>query len=101
MDAFEISPDVLVALEALCRRFAVIELALFGSGARDELTPESDLDLLVTFVGGATVTFSTLARFQREAEALLGRPVDVVPRSGLKEPIREQVLASSKVLYAA
>lgn len=101
MEVFHISPEALGALEEVCRRYAVTELAVFGSAVRGELTPESDLDLLVTFVEGALVTFSTLARFQREAEEILGRSVDVVPRSGLKEEIRAQVIASSRVLYAA
>ena len=45
--------------------------------------------------------FLTLARLQRELEARLGRRVDVVPRQGLKPLIRDVVLASSRVLYAA
>jgi len=101
VSSFQIEPGTLDALSALCRRFAVTELALFGSAARGELTPDSDVDLLVSFAEGVTVTFSTLARFGREAEAVLGRPVDVVPRSGLKASIRDEVLASAKVLYAA
>lgn len=101
MSTFYLSPETHEALATLCRRHRVTELSLFGSALRGDLTPESDIDLLVTYAQGETVTFSRLARFGREAEAILGRQVDVVPRAGLKESIREEVLASSRVLYAA
>ena len=88
-------------LESICRRYQVRELALFGSTLSPEQSPESDVDLLVTFQPTARVTFSTLARMQRELEALLGRKVDLVPKDGLKQVIRDHVLATARVLYAA
>ncbi len=84
-----------------CRQNLVHELALFGSGQGQDYRPDSDLDLLVSFQPAARVTFLTLARMQRELEALLGRKVDLVPKDGLKSVIREHVLASARVLYAA
>jgi predicted nucleotidyltransferase len=47
------------------------------------------------------VTFLTLARMQRELEALLGRKVDLVPKDGLKPIIRDHILAAARVLYGA
>jgi uncharacterized protein len=88
-------------LESICRRYLVRELALFGSILHPDRLPESDVDLLVTFQPGARVTFTTLARMQRELEALLGRKVDLVPKDGLKPVIRDHVLATARVLYAA
>lgn len=88
-------------LEGLCRRYDVREFALFGSVVRKEHTPRSDVDLLVSFEPNARVTFTTLARMQREIEALLGRKVDLVPKDGLKPVIRDHVLATARVLYAA
>ena len=44
----------LAQLEELCRRYQVRELSLFGSAARGELRPESDIDLLVEFLPEAT-----------------------------------------------
>lgn len=88
-------------LADFCRRYGVRELALFGSRASGEAKPDSDVDLLVSFEPGVRVTFLTLARMQRELEALLGRSVDLVPKDGLKPVIRDQVLASARVLYAA
>jgi len=84
-----------------CRRHKIRELALFGSMLGTNHGPDSDIDLLVTFEPAARVTFLTLARMQRELETLLGRAVDLVPRDGLKPVIRNQILATARVLYAA
>ena len=88
-------------LTEFCKSNHVQELALFGSAVRDELSDESDFDFLVTFEAGARVGFLTLARMQRELEELLGRKVDLVPKGGLKPVIRDSVLATARVLYAA
>lgn len=88
-------------LASICRRYQVRELALFGSTLRRADCPESDVDLLVSFHPDARITFTTLARMQRELEALLGRKVDLVPKDGLKPVIRDHVLATARVLYAA
>jgi len=88
-------------LTNFCRRYQVRELALFGSMLRPDSGPDSDIDLLVSFEPAARVTFLTLAKMQRELETLLGRAVDLVPKDGLKPVIRNQILATARVLYAA
>ena len=88
-------------LAEFCRRYQVHELALFGSMLRKAPRPDSDVDLLVSFAPGARVTFLTLAKMQRELEAMVGRNVDLVPKDGLKPAIRDHVLATARVLYAA
>jgi predicted nucleotidyltransferase len=97
-DALDISQE---ELAAVCRRFQVRELALFGSMLREDHSPESDVDLLVSFQPAARVTLITLARLQRELEAVLGRKVDLVSKDGLKAVIRDHVLATARALYAA
>jgi predicted nucleotidyltransferase len=79
----------------------VRELSLFGSALRDDFRPDSDLDLLVEFEPGARVGFLLLGKMERELEGLLGREVDLVPKGGLKPLIRQAVLDSARVLYAA
>jgi hypothetical protein len=99
-----IDPDRDLPMEAikdLCGRYQVRELALFGSALRTDFDARSDLDLLVEFKAEAEVAFITLARMQRELSAVLGRRVDLVPKVGLKPRIREAVLSSAQVLYAA
>jgi uncharacterized protein len=88
-------------LAAICRRYQVKELSLFGSALRGDFGPDSDVDLLVEFEPSAQVGFMTLSRMQREFAALVGRRVDLVPKRGLKEKIRRDVLDSAEVIYAA
>lgn len=58
------------------------------------------MDVLVEFEPAAQIGFITLSRMRRELAELLGRPVDLVPREGLKPKIREAVLSSAEVVYA-
>ncbi len=87
-------------IAALCRRYRVRELSLFGSALRDDVRPDSDLDLLVLFDPEAEVGFLELAGLRRELASLLGRSVDLVPKRGLKPIIRDEILASARLLYA-
>ncbi len=84
-----------------CRQNFIQELSLFGSAVTDKFGSDSDYDLLVTFSPNARIGFLALARMRRELTQLLGRPVDLVPKAGLKPAIRDQVLQSSRLLYAA
>jgi predicted nucleotidyltransferase len=77
----------------LSEQFGVSSLALFGSVARGEATPESDIDLLVEF--DRPVGLFELFALQDSLEALFGRPVDVGTARGLKERIRPKVLAEA------
>ena len=88
-------------IEAFCRRNKISRLELFGSAARDDARPDSDLDFLVEFEAGARVGFLTLGRVKEELEAITGRRVDLVPRNGLKPLIRDQVLAGARGVYSA
>jgi len=86
---------------AFCRRHHIRRLAVFGSAVRDDFGPESDVDVLVDFDPAARVGFIALARAARELSELLGRHVDLVPQSGLKPLIRDEVLSEAEVLFAA
>jgi predicted nucleotidyltransferase len=87
-------------MKALCKRYGVRELALFGSALRKNVSAH-DIDLLVEFEPDAEVGFMTLARMQRELSEVLNRKVDLVPKEGLKPLLRDSVLSSAKVLYEA
>ncbi len=88
-------------LADLCRKYRVQELSIFGSALRDDFRPDSDIDLLVEFEPDSHPTLMTLAGMQIELEELLGRDIDLVPKGGLKPLIRQSVLDSSEVLFAA
>lgn len=88
-------------LADICRRYQVKELSLFGSAVRGELRPESDIDLLVEFLPEARLGLLRYSALTREISVLLGRPVDLVGKEGLKPRVRPTVLAEACVLYAA
>ena len=88
-------------IAGFCQRHRISSLSVFGSVLRDDFSPGSDIDVLVEFEPGAQVGFLALSRMQRELSELLQRPVDLVPRNGLKPRIREAVLSSAEVVYAA
>jgi hypothetical protein len=85
----------------ICARFHVKELALFGSVLRPDFRSGSDVDILVEFEAGARVGLLRFIELQEELEKVIGRKVDLVPKKGLKPLIRDEVLASAEVLYAA
>jgi predicted nucleotidyltransferase len=89
------------AIARICARHHVAELSVFGSTARGNAGPESDIDLLVTFQPNAAVGLVAFNRLRRELEDTLGRRVDLVPKDGLKPIIRNEVLAEAQILYAA
>ncbi|MDX1387547.1 MAG: nucleotidyltransferase family protein [Acidobacteriota bacterium] len=97
-ERLNVSPELLAAL---CTRYKVRELAVFGSAARGESGRDSDVDLLVVFEDGAEVGLLKLSGLQRELAHLFGRRVDLVPKDGLKPVLRDEVLAEAEVLYAA
>lgn len=84
-----------------CRKWNVTEFAVFGSALRDDFGPDSDVDVLVTFAPDARVGLITLGKMEIELGELLGRKVDLVRKGGLESMIRDHVLATSQVLYAA
>ncbi|MCY4056101.1 MAG: nucleotidyltransferase family protein [Cyanobacteria bacterium MAG CAR3_bin_5] len=74
---------------ALAQRFGVVDLALFGSFARDQATDASDVDILVQFDGPADWRRHFGA--QAYLEHLLDRPVDMATRTEIREEIRPYV----------
>jgi predicted nucleotidyltransferase len=90
------------ALMALAARYGIQELALFGSVLRDDFTPASDVDVLVTFAPGSPVrSLLDVIAVQEDLTALLGRPVDLVQPHLLHRFIRDRVLAERRTLYVA
>jgi len=77
---------------AIASRHHASRVRLFGSAARGDDRPDSDIDLLVDFDDGSSLF--DLMRMSRELEALLGRAVDVVSAGGLKTRDRA-ILAES------
>jgi predicted nucleotidyltransferase len=89
-------------LAALCRKYHVRRLGLFGSTARGEAAPGSDVDLLVEFEPGRAPSFWAEPEMRDAFGALFGRRVDLVPPAVLENPYRRKsILRDLKVLYEA
>lgn len=88
-------------LADLCRSYHVRELSVFGSAARGDMRPDSDIDLLVEFSADAGIDLVDHAGLMLELSRLLGRNVDLVSKKGLKPLIRNSVLDEARILYAA
>ena len=92
-------------IAALCNRWQVVELALFGSVLRDDFGPESDVDVLVRFEPGAKHTLLDIVQMQEELSATLGRKADLVERTAVEQSAnyirRRAILKSAETIYAA
>jgi predicted nucleotidyltransferase len=78
----------------LREQFGVDSIALFGSVARQEPRPDSDIDVLVEF--GRPITLFDLVAVQQYLEQCLdGRRVDVVPRDSIYPAFRDSILAGA------
>jgi len=85
-----------------CRKWQIVEFALFGSVLREDFGPESDVDVLVVFAPGAGHGLFELARMEEELASIFGRKVDLVERGAVRNPFRRRaILSNLLVLYAA
>ncbi|HEX2187891.1 MAG TPA: nucleotidyltransferase family protein [Longimicrobiaceae bacterium] len=71
----------------------ITSLSLFGSVARDEAGPESDVDLLVEFED--VVDLFEFVRVKLQLEGILGRRVDLVTPRALKRQLRKRILGEA------
>jgi len=86
------SPEFAGAAARICHRYHIRRLGLFGSAARRELTPESDVDLLVEFEQGRAPALSGLMALQQDVTRFLGRKADVATGSILNNPFRRRAI---------
>ena len=78
---------------AIAHRYGARNVRVFGSVARGEARPDSDIDFLVEMEPGRSLF--DLGGMLYELQELLGVQVDVVTRNGLRARIREQVLGEA------
>ena len=86
-------------IEELCRKNRVRELSLFGSRSRGDERPESDFDLLVEFLPDAGIGLIEYSRMQIDLSEILDTKVDLVTKKGLKDYVRDNVLADATPIY--
>jgi predicted nucleotidyltransferase len=97
-------PDDRIA--EFCRKWNVAEFALFGSVLREDFRPDSDVDVLVSFLSyESTPSLFEHIDMQDELESIFGRPVDLVSKRGVEKSEnrfrKKAILDSARVVYAA
>lgn len=91
------------AVAALCRKYGVKRLAVFGSATTTAFDPErSDVDFFLEFLACDADSLQRYFGLEEELEALLGRPVDLVPAKALENPyFAAEARRTVTELYAA
>jgi len=79
---------------AIAHKNGVHNVRIFGSVARGDAHPDSDIDFLVNLDAGRSLL--DLARLLRELQTLLGHNVDIVTEAGLRQRIRPRVLKEAR-----
>ena len=83
------------AFPALQEAYGLSSIDIFGSVARNEALPGSDIDLLVNFQPGRVCGYFGFFRLQKELESILGTHVDLVTPDALKEQLKASILAEA------
>lgn len=84
------------AIRDVTARHKAMNPRVFGSVARGEDGPDSDLDILVDGLPG--MTLFDLGGLQAEMEELLACQVDIVTADGLKARMRDRILAEARAI---
>ena len=89
-------------LESLCQRWQILELWVFGSAARNEMRPDSDVDLMAVFGPEAKISLFDIVTMQDELGEIFGREVDLMRKVPIRNPYRRRTIERDlTLLYAA
>jgi predicted nucleotidyltransferase len=85
-----------------CKKWKIAEFSIFGSALRQDFSPKSDVDVLISFEPDIPWSLFDWVDMIEELQGILGREVDLVEKSGLRNPFRRrEILNSRQVIYAA
>jgi uncharacterized protein len=87
-------------LADICLRYGIAELKVFGSQARGEARPDSDIDVLYTLRPGHRLGWE-IEQLTDELAELFGRRIDLVSLRALHPLLQPSVLAEARPVYAA
>ena len=91
-----------VALAELCQRWHIRELKLFGSQARGDARPDSDVDLIVSFQESDVPGLWSFVELKDELERFFGKSVDLLTDQPIRNPFRRASIERDlTLLYAA
>jgi hypothetical protein len=80
----------------ILRRYGVKRVGLFGSCVRGEMTPDSDIDILVEI--DSDISLLDFVGVKLELEEALNRKVDLVEYSAIKPLLRESILSQQEII---
>jgi uncharacterized protein len=89
----------LKALEAALRERGVMSAAIFGSVAREQARPDSDVDVLIEIDPETKFDLIDLVGVRNLLGDWLGHPVDVIERKSLKPRLRDRILAEAEPVF--
>ena len=96
MDSREVSAIILKQLMS----FKPIMIGLFGSYTRDEMNPESDIDILVKF--SQSPSLLQIIGIENQLSELIGRKIDLITEGSLKNSrIKSSISKDLKIIYQA
>ena len=95
-----LSPLARAGVAEIATRYGVRSFALFGSAARGDFGPDSDIDVVMEFEPDSTVGLFEHARIADELGRLLGRPVDLVTWNSLRPRFRSNVERETVTIFA-
>jgi predicted nucleotidyltransferase len=87
------------AHEAELKAVGILRLAIFGSVARGDNSPESDVDLLAEFDKTKHYTLLTMGRIESRLADLLGTRVDLSSPEWLKDSVKKRVLREAVLAF--
>ncbi len=88
-----------VRIADFCQKWKISELALFGSELREDLRPDSDIDLLISFSPEVSWRLFDWLDMIEDLQTFFGRNVDLICKEGLKNPCRRNsILQTCEVI---
>ena len=92
-------------IAGFCRKWRIVEFALFGSVIRADFRPDSDVDVLVTFAPEARWSLFDMVTMEDELKGMFGREVDLVERHAVEQSEnyirRKHILQNLEDVYVA
>ena len=87
--------DVLRRNAAAIKACGATALFVFGSAARDEMSPDSDVDLFIDYAPDGSFTFVEWGKLEELLSQRLGRDVDLLTRASLHPRLKSRIEKSS------
>lgn len=92
----------LAEIEAFCRRWNIVELALFGSVLRDDFSGSSDVDILVTYRDGVRFGLHDFLDMKEQLAEILGRSPDLLEKQLIENPfLKSEISNTAQVIYVS